>query len=168
MAAVEFALVLPMLILFALGTAEIGRAALLDMKVRHAATAVADLAARDESLSTAALDDIFSAAGQIVRPFGFGPSAVVIVSAVGKDTGTAAKVAWQRSGGGTLSVPSAIGSSGGTAALPATMVIRDGETLIVAEVFYRHTTWLLGLIPTYTLARSAYYRPRMGTLRTLT
>ena len=48
-AAVEFALVLPVMILFSLGIAEVGRFALLNLKLQHAATTMADLAARDET-----------------------------------------------------------------------------------------------------------------------
>ena len=43
-AAVEFALVLPVMILFSLGIAEVGRFALLNLKLQHAATTMADLA----------------------------------------------------------------------------------------------------------------------------
>ena len=44
-AAVEFALILPVLLLFALGVTEVGRFVLLGIKAQHAADTVADLAA---------------------------------------------------------------------------------------------------------------------------
>ena len=61
LAAVEFALVLPVIILFSFGIAEVGRFALLSLKLQHAATTMADLASRDEELSLASLQSMFSA-----------------------------------------------------------------------------------------------------------
>jgi hypothetical protein len=45
--------------------------------------------------------------------------------------------------------------------------VRSGETVIVAEAFFRYRRWLLGFVPDTTLRRVAFYRPRLGTLRTL-
>jgi hypothetical protein len=60
-----------------------------------------------------------------------------------------------------------VGAVGEAASLPAELVVDDGETVVAAEVFLRHSPWLLGLVPETTLRRSAFYRPRLGTLREL-
>lgn len=165
--AVEFALTLPILMLMALGVAEVGRATLLSLKLQHAATSLADLAARDEILSSATLTDLMASTSFIMKPFPFKTAGVAIVSAVGKDADKAAKVAWQRSGGGSLTATSGIGAAGSTPALPDGMTPGDGETLIVAETYFQYESWLLGLVPSRVMRHVAYYRPRLGTLRSL-
>ena len=67
--AVEFALVLPVLLLLSLGSVEVARFTLLGLKLQHAATTLADLASRDEVLTAATLDDLFNAAERIAAPF---------------------------------------------------------------------------------------------------
>lgn len=165
--AVEFALTLPVLMLLALGIAEVGRATLLSLKLQHAATSLADLAARDETLSSATLTDLMASSAFILKPFAFKTAGVAIVSAVGKDADKTAKLAWQQAGGGSLTATSSIGTAGGGATLPDGMTPRDGETLIVAETFFRYDSWLLGLVPSRVIRHVAYYRPRLGTLRAL-
>lgn len=166
-AAVEFALVLPVMILFSLGLAEVGRFALLTLKLQHAANTMADLASRDEELSNAAVNSMFSAMQHIVQPFDLADQGRVIVSGIGVDPGIPPTVFWQRAGAGSLSAVSDVGTEGGTATLPATLVLRDGETVIVAEAVFRYTPWLLALVPETVLRRAAFYRPRLGSLRAL-
>lgn len=161
--AVEFALVAPVLLLLSLGTVEVARFALLALKLQHAATTMADLATREEELTTATLDGLFAAAGHITAPFDLVGNGVVIVSGVTGADGDEPTVAWQRRGG-ELQASSGIGAVGGAADLPADLVLDDGETVVAAEVVFLHRPWLLGLVPQTILRRLAFYRPRLGTL----
>ena len=90
-----------------------------------------------------------------------------MLSGIGVDPGKAAAVFWQQHGAGKLARASDIGASGGKATLPKDLVVRDGETVIAAEVFFSYEPWLLRLVPATLLRRVAYYRPRLGTLRSL-
>ena len=117
-AAVEFALVLPVMILFSMGIAEVGRFALLNLKLQHAATTMADLAARDETVSDAAMTSMLGAMDFIVRPFDLDAQGLVIVSCVGLDGGGEPTVLEQAEGGGALDETSQIGSLDGAAILP--------------------------------------------------
>ncbi len=166
-AAVEFALVLPVLILFSMGLAEVGRFTLLTLKLQHAATTMGDLAARDEQLSLAAVQSMFTAMDHIVQPFDLSDQGVVVLSGVGVDNGSAPKIFWQEHGAGKLKENSWIGLAGANATLPKDLLLRDGETVIVAEAMFRYEPWLLALIPQAMLRRVAFYRPRLGTLRSL-
>ena len=168
LAAVEFALILPVMILFAMGIAEVGRFALLSLKLQHAANTMADLASRDEELSLAAVQSMFSAMQHIVQPFEIGADGLVIVSGVGVDAGGEPTVFWQEEGAGALDEASVVGAEGGDAALPDDLILRDGETVIVAEAYFHYTPWLLRIVPETILRRMAFYRPRLGTLRSLT
>lgn len=164
--AVEFALVLPVLLLLSLGSVEVARFTLLGLKLQHAATTLADLASRDEVLTAATLDDLFNAAERIAAPFDLATDGVLIVTGVAAEDGSGPLVYWRRAAG-ALSAPSGIGALGGAADLPDTLAVDDGETVVAAEVFFTYRRWLLGVIPDRTVRRQAFYRPRLGTLREL-
>ena len=66
--AAEFALVLPILVLFSVGTVEYSRLILLTQKLQSGAFILADLTARDKTLSTAQLGNIFLAIDQVIAP----------------------------------------------------------------------------------------------------
>jgi Flp pilus assembly pilin Flp len=158
LAAVEFALILPVLLLFAIGVSELARFALLGLKVQHAADTVADLASGSAQLVPASMTDMFSAVRHIVQPFDVASQGRVIVSGVtGNGTPT---ILWQCVGAGTFVAGSQIGAKGGRANLPADLVLRDGESVIVSEMYFRYEEALLGIVPSTTLRRVAFYRPR--------
>jgi Flp pilus assembly protein TadG len=164
-AAVEFALALPVLMLLMLGSAEMARFVILHQKVDRVAVTTSDLVARAETINETELDDIFDAADYVAQPFDLAGLGIVIVSAITNDDGTGATVAWQRSGGGSGTHTSQIGVEGGVADLGADFEVREGETAIIAEVFYDFEPFLSALIvEPQTLYRRAHHRPRLGTL----
>ena len=159
-AAVEFALVLPVLLLFALGVSEVALFVMLGLKVQHAADTVADLASGSASLTAAQLTDTFNAVRHIVQPFDAAGRGVVIVSGISAQGSGSPTIVWQRRGVGSLSAASQVGGQGGNASLPAGLTLRDGEAVIVAEMYYRYESMLLGIVPDSTVRRVAFYRPR--------
>ena len=166
----EFALAFPFLVLLLLGGFEIGRYVLLEQKLESVAVQAADLVSQAQSISTSELDDIFLAASSVRTPFSLGDKGVIIGPAVSASGGQPAKVNWQRAGGGTASATSLIGTPGGNATLPAGFVVRNGESLIVAEAFYNFTPLLnYPLVPlgAKQLYGEGMYRPRFGSLSTL-
>lgn len=163
----EFALLLPVLVVLAVGTIEFGRLILLTQKLQNGTFILADLAARDRTLSEGQLQNIFLALATLIEPFEFANSGTAIVtSVVSPETGPAV-VAWQRQGAGALSAESAIGAAGAVAELPDTLVLGANETLIVTELVYSYTPIFGMLASDQTLRRTAYLKPRLGTLETL-
>ena len=163
--AVEFALALPVLLLMMLGSAELARFVILHQKVDRVAVTMSDLVSRAETVSESDLDDIFVAAGQVAQPFDIGNLGVVIVSSVTNPDGAGPVVAWQRSGGGALSATSQLGIEGEAASLSADFEVRQGETAIIAEVFYDFEPFLSEVVVApQTIYRRAHHRPRLGTL----
>ncbi|HEX5079188.1 MAG TPA: TadE/TadG family type IV pilus assembly protein [Geminicoccaceae bacterium] len=163
--AVEFALTLPVLMLLMLGSAEMARFVILHQKVDRVAVTTSDLVARAETIKESDLEDIFDAADLVAQPFDLASLGVVIVSAVTNDDGSGPTIAWQRTGAGTASHTSQIGTEGGSANLSADFEVREGETAIIAEVFYDFEPFLSELIvEPQTLYRRAHHRPRLGTL----
>jgi Flp pilus assembly protein TadG len=163
--AVEFALALPVLMLLMLCSAEMARFVILHQKVDRVAVTTSDLVARAETIKESELDDIFAAAEYVAQPFDLPNLGIVIVSAIINEDGDGPIVAWQRSGAGTASHTSQIGVEGGAATLSADCEVREGETAIIAEVFYDFEPFLSELIvEPQTLYRRAHHRPRLGTL----
>lgn len=161
-AAIEFALILPVLVLFAIGVSEVTRFTLLGLKVQHAADTVADLASSSAQLTQARMSDMFSAVRHIVQPFDAAAQGRVIVSGVNLTGSGPATILWQCQGAGALSATSQVGVRGGVATLPTGLVLRDGEAVIVSEMYFRYERALLGIIPSSTIRRVAFYRPRFA------
>lgn len=166
-AAIELAVALPILMSMLLGTVEFGRYVLLNQKLQNAASSAADFATREDTISAAGLNDIFSATRQIISPFELALNGNLVVSAVGRDGGDPPTVLWQSNGTGELEVSSNLGAPGSTAVLPETFAMDNDETAIIVEIFYQYEPWLSGIIPGSTISKSAYFRPRFGGLASL-
>lgn len=167
-AVLEMAFFFPVIMGLLLGGLEIGRYLLLHLKLEHVAQSMADLVTRDETISQAGLNGMFSAVQHIVKPFSLGSNGTVIVSAVSTDDdATPPTVYWQSQGAGSMVVTSQIGVQGANATLPAGFVVRAEETVVIAEVVYSYQSWLSGIVPDTVVRKQAYYRPRLATLQTL-
>jgi Flp pilus assembly protein TadG len=167
--AVEFAIVAPVLVALMVGTFEVTRYVLLHQKLDRMAVAASDLVSQGETISTAQLADIFAATELIAEPFSIGADGVVIISSAYRATGTlTTKVAWQRTGTGTLTAASTLGLQGANATLPSGFTLKEGESVIVAEVFYQFRPMFApNLVPVARLYHRAVFRPRRGTLNTI-
>jgi Flp pilus assembly protein TadG len=164
--AVEFALAAPVLIMLMLASAELARFVILHQKMDRVATTVSDLVSRAETINETELADIFEAIGEVATPFDIADLGVVIVSSVTNPDGEGAVVAWQRSGGGSYSGTSQIGTEGDSATLPAGFEVREGETAIISEVYFDFAPFLSEMIvDPQVIYRTAHHRPRLGTLQ---
>jgi Flp pilus assembly protein TadG len=165
--AMEFALILPILVMFSAGTIEYSRLILLTQKLQSGAFILADLTARDKELSTEQLGHIFLAIDQVIRPFAFADSGRAIVTSIGADEDDALILNWQCGGAGTFDAASELVVDGEVAALPGDITLAHGETLIAAEVFFDFEPLFgVGLGPR-VIHRLAFYKPRLGELTEL-
>lgn len=164
---IELSVIAPVIMLLVMGGFEVSRYALLHQKLHRLAVSVADLASQAKQLSAADVDDLFNAVQYIARPFDVSQSSVVILTSVSRSEDTV-RVNWQ-SDSGNYSASSQVGSPGSSATLPSGFALRDGETVIVAEVYYSYTPMLFsGLIAGRELYQVSLFRPRLGTLDQLT
>ena len=166
-AATEFALILPVLVAFSAGTMEFSRLILLTQKLQSSSFILADLAARDRTLSEDQLDNIFLAIDNVVQPFDFPADGRAVVSSIGVNGSNQTVVNWQRAGSGSLTATSVIGEEGEAATLPDGLDISAGETVIAAEVFYQFTPLFEIWLDPRVIHRISFYKPRLGTLETL-
>ncbi|MBU6234631.1 MAG: pilus assembly protein [Alphaproteobacteria bacterium] len=166
-AAVEFALIFPLLMTFLLGSFEVVRYIIVNQKIDHVAYTVADVVGQEESITRAQITDIMSAATEIMDPFGFGQDGIVIISSIEQDPTEGPIVRWQVTGGGTLDKDSRLGLEDDVADMPATLTLNDNENVIVAEVFYNYTpAFSEDYFSTRENYKYAVFKPRYGSLTT--
>jgi Flp pilus assembly protein TadG len=165
LAVVEFAAVLPVLIVMFFGCFEATRYVLIVTKVDRVSTAIGDLVSQADSLTNAQVNDLFLAAEDIMEPFDLGTNGRVIVSDVYRQTSSPAVVSWQRNDGGALASSSLIGAQGATATLPAGLTLAVGDDVIVTEAFYRYAPTLVDwFLSPVVLRKVSYFRPRQDAL----
>jgi hypothetical protein len=165
-AAMEFALTLPIWITMLLGAADGTYCLLVNEKSDRIAYSVTDIVTQYQTITIANLKDILQAASQLMQPFPFGNNGVVIVTSVYKPAGQTPVIEWQYAGGGTLTKVSAIGTTGGVPTLPNGLTLNDNDNVIISEVYYNFTPLFLNVGPlsANTVYRVAMYKPRLSQL----
>lgn len=169
----EFAMLLPLLMLLAGGSFEIGRYALIMQKLDRISATLSDLIARSETeaITETEISNIIDSALYLAEPFDFSGNTMVILTSVQGRLSEAPEILSQRVSGSIPGGHSAVGDTvGGDATLPAAFpdagdgqTLADGETLIVAEVIYNYSPFLLGslgVLKNHVIYRDAYFRPR--------
>lgn len=152
--AVEFALIAPIMILFYFGMAEICQGFMAKKRAEHVASAIADLVAQTDDVSTSELNDIYAAASQIMKPFPTGALKQRVTSVTRNSSGVA-KVDWSSGSGWSAR------STGSTITVPANL-IGNGESLIMSEVEYAYASPFDYVMPSSMTFKKTYYlRPRL-------
>jgi Flp pilus assembly protein TadG len=153
MAAVEFACILPFMLVAYLGSYEVGNGIAIDRKVAITTRTVADLASRYTNINNAAMTDILNASAQVVAPYS-SANLTVTVSQVSVDAKGNAAIAWSDSLNGS---PHAVGQA---VTLPGTLNTPN-TSLIWGEVKYAYTP-SLGYVLTgsWNLSSQIFMAPR--------
>lgn len=155
-AAVEFALILPILLLLLLGSSELTRALTYDRKVSQAAATVGDLVAQSDSLTASDMTDIFAAVGAIMQPYSSTGLALTIAS-VTYDSNKVGTVAWSCSSGGTAWAT----GSAPPITIPDALKLAN-SSLIVAVSAYSYQPTFTAIIPSaISMGETYYLRPRV-------
>jgi Flp pilus assembly pilin Flp len=172
-AAIEFALLLPMLITLMIGCLEVTFKIWSTQKAEKLSVTLADVIAQSQEVTTSDLNSLVGAVDRIMDPFPFGDDGAVIISSVylpsppdGEDLGEPI-VNWQRKfpASGGLEVESKIGEQGDDANLPAGFDMYEKENCIVAEVYYKYTPIMPGfLFDEAVTYRRSFFKPRLGAL----
>ncbi len=154
-AAVEFALLLPVLCLLYFGMAELTQGVMAERRAAHTASTIGDLVAQSSSISAAEVGDVFTVGDAIAYPFPTAPLSMRITSVVAGANG-ATTVAWSRASG---MAPLAKGS-------PVTVsanVIAANQSVIMAEAKYVYTPAVGYLLHApITFDKVYYLRPRIS------
>jgi Flp pilus assembly protein TadG len=154
--AVEFAMIVPILVLLYVGIVEVGNALTIYRRTSTVSATAADLTAQTKTVSTGELNDIISASSSIIAPYSPDPLRLVISSVVA-DQNNNGKVAWSYANkGATRAVNSTYNVPSG--------LTEAGSSVIVAELTYDFKP-LLGLSGIFSpgefqMKRTFYARPR--------
>lgn len=153
-AAVEFALIAPVMIVLYFGMCEFSQAYMAHKRMGHVASSVADIVARVSLIEKAQLTDIFGAGQIIMAPFS-DDSLSIRVSSVTRDSSGVARVDWSHAEGAWLAR-----SPREQVVVPAD-VIANGESLIMSETEYDYRSPVDFVMPQVThFAQTYYLRPR--------
>ena len=153
-AAVEFALIAPLLILFYFGMAETCQLMMAQRRVSHSAAAMADLITQGGELDSAERDDIYKAGRLIMAPFPTDGMRVRITSVIRLNGSTV--VRWSEvTGPGMTALPA------GQVVPLKTPLSQDGDSVVLAEVQFGYESPVGYVIPgILELKHFAELRPR--------
>jgi Flp pilus assembly pilin Flp len=169
-AAIEFALMLPLLVALFIGCLEVTFKIWSTQKAEKLAVTLADVVAQAQEVKQADLVALVGAVDKIMDPFPFGNDGVVYISSVylpqpEEDEALGDPIVNWQFKKGTFSAVSKIGTQNGTANLPTGFDLNERDNVIVAEVFYKYTPIAPGVMfDTGTIYRRAFFKPRLGAL----
>jgi Flp pilus assembly protein TadG len=151
--AIEFALILPVMVISYFGVAEIGSFILADRKVTAVASTAADLVAQSTQVTNSGMADIMASLSVILQPFNANDAQIRITSVTADAAGTT-KVAWSdavrtspRTVGAAMSVPAGL--------VPA------NQSVIVAEISFTYKSVAgMYLANGITVSDTFYQKPR--------
>ena len=169
-AAVEFALTLPIWIALLLGVSDGSYFLLVNERVDRIAYTITDIVTQYQTISLANLNDIAKAAGQLMSPFSFtdGQGSIIVTSVFQPPSG-APIIEWQYKYPTATAQISKIGATSGAAAvLPNGLTLNANDNVIVSEIYYTFTPMFLssGLFNSGVVYRVAVYKPRLSPLVT--
>lgn len=154
LAALEFALLLPMMVFLLFGSIDLIDVMGANSRAQNVAASLADVVARDDAVSNAEITGLWSAMDTLMYPNG-SATMQIRISSVSIVNATTARVVWSEGHGMTAR------TANSTISLPAAMM-NPGTSVIVAESNYQHTA-PLGFLwsSTVNMRHDAYRRSRL-------
>jgi Flp pilus assembly protein TadG len=155
LAAVEFAMLLPMLMTLFLGTAEVTTGVAIQRKVTLTARTVADLASQYTSITAADMTNILNASSDVIAPYS-ATTLKSVVSELSIDGQGQATVVWSSTLNGTaLTV-------GQTVNVPSALAVPNSYLLLGQASYSYNPTYGYVVTGTLTLSDGVYMRPRQS------
>lgn len=157
LAALEFALILPMMLTLYIGGVEVNDAVSIKRKLNHATAAMADLVAQSsQNLSAGSVADIFSAGKSIVEPYETSLLKATVIG-VTMDANKKATIAWAQAYNGA-----ACPAKGSAVTIPANLAVANGF-LVMVDASYAFTPKIgYVLTGTFSMKDSILQQPRLG------
>jgi Flp pilus assembly protein TadG len=159
--AVEFALVLPLMLSLYVGSSEVSQGIAADRKVTLMARTVADLASQVSSISNSDMSNLLNASAAVMQPYSTTPLKITVSSVV-IDAAGKATIDWSDTRSGTAR------AKGQAVTLPSALIVPN-TSLIWGEVQYTYTP-AVGYVITgpLSLKDQIYMRPRLSATVTRT
>lgn len=166
-AATEFAVIVPLMLLMLLATVEITAGIAADRKVTLVARTLSDLVSQASSVTDNDMKNVFAASYGVLTPYQAN-SAKATITEIYVDKNKIAKVLWSKSGTVTVSGSTASATlaasphgAGDTISIPNGLKVPD-TFLIFSEFTYRYQPTIAYLLPKagIDLSDTSYTRPR--------
>jgi len=151
-AAIEFALLVPILATILFGLFEGSQAVLAYMKLIDSTQTFADLVSQQQSVASSDIDNFYAGAQAVMAPFPTGSLGFVITSVTYDPNTGAASVAWQDTRNATPA---------GSVATMAAGYGNKGESVIVVQGSYGYSSLLHLVLPgSIAMGQVAFSKPR--------
>jgi Flp pilus assembly protein TadG len=159
--AVEFAILLPLMLTLYLGGVEVSQAVSADRKTTLVAHTVGDLTAQASDVTTADMTNVLNASSAVAYPFAAANLKVTVSSVCIDSTGTRATIAWSKTLNGTVR------SGTVTSLIPSALMVAS-TSLIWGEAHYAYKPTIGWTITgTLNLGDKFFLRPRLSNSVTL-
>ena len=159
--AIEFGILVSVLIGILFSAVEYSRYILVQHKAEKSTAAVGDMVSQYTVIQTGDLKEIFKAASQILSHYEVKGQGLLIVSHIHAAQKNNPKITWQEFSSTSLARKSKLGAVGDTPKLPAGFTMDDGETVVAVESFIHFEPMLFDLVVTgKDIYRIAWYHPR--------
>lgn len=159
-AAVEFAMVVPIMFLLFVGSVEFSQAITVDRRVTQVASSTADLVARERSLTTSDVNGIMDIVNHLMSPYDPAKLKLTLLNVYSSMTSaTDTKVCWAYNHNGGVNTY----SQDQTYSLP-TGIIEAGNSVIVTEVRYNYEPLIFRyfITSTFPLEEKFFLKPRLS------
>ncbi|MET0677210.1 MAG: TadE/TadG family type IV pilus assembly protein [Bradyrhizobium sp.] len=156
LAAVEFAMIIPLMAMLLLGTYEFSTGVAIDRKVTIMARTLSDLTSQNTAVSDDKLTNFFNAGRSIVTPYDATPVQGTITELYVNPTTLKARVQWSKG--------SAVRNKGDIVDIPDALKIA-GTYLIFSEVKYKYVpsvAWFINKTNGITMTDFSLTRPRQS------
>jgi Flp pilus assembly protein TadG len=162
-AAVEFAIIVPLMLVMFFGTVEFSSAVAVDRKVSMTVQSLADLASRYTSIGDTDMTNFTIIANAMMTPYSSTPLQTTVTEVYIDPSTGVARTQWSKG-----AAPRAVSS---TVPVPANLIARDSSNNIIAaqylifsEASYVYTPAVGYVMRTgVTLSDKSYMRPRLST-----
>lgn len=159
-AAVEFALIAPMMFMLFVGSVEFSQAITVDRRVTQVASSTADLVARERTITTSDADGIMDIVDHLMAPYDPSLLKLTLVN-VYSDINNAAntRVCWSYNHNGGVNTY----SDDQAYPLP-TGILEAGNSVVVTEVEYNYEPLIFNYFITssFQLTETFYMKPRLS------
>jgi Flp pilus assembly protein TadG len=155
-AAVEFAMIIPLMAMLLVGTNEFSAGVAIDRKVTIMARTLSDLTSQNEKVTDAQLTNFFNASKAVMTPYASDPVEGTITELWINPTTLKARVQWSKGANAH--------SAGDIIEIPEALKIA-GTYLIYSEVKYKYVpsvAWFLNKANGITLSDVTFTRPRQS------
>ena len=155
-AATEFAMIVPLMLVMFFGTVEVSSGVAVDRKVTLIARTLSDLTSQSTTVTDSDLTNFFAASNGIMTPYSSTPTQATISQIYIDPSTLQARVQWSKG--------SAPRSQGSNVTIPAALAV-GGNYLIYSEVSYQYVP-VVGYVMAkagINLSDTAFTRPRQST-----